>query len=321
MILEEQVKLLANIFKGRTDAFAIQRPDGSYICIKRPLTVNDYNDHVLGKTTLGIYLIHPENDTVNFTAIDLDSKDTSLLKRLIFAIRKSGLSDNQFLIEWSGSKGFHIFFLFEAPIPAKKGKALGDIIVKLAEVPDVEVFPKQITVGKGGFGNLIKLPLGIHRKSNKYSYFLTPDLKPTDILILEKISRITESKVDEITEEFDCRFDPVPTPQDNNQPHNNSNSLPCFSRMLQGVPEGCRDECAFHLGVHLKRQGFDKNMAINILFDWDDRNQPSLGKEIIKKKVEHVYNGQYGGYGCNNQKIKQFCSDRCPIRTYKKTGQ
>ena len=34
------------------------------------------------------------------------------------------------------------------------------------------MFPKQIKVVEGGFGNLVKLPLGVHRKTGQRSYFL-----------------------------------------------------------------------------------------------------------------------------------------------------
>lgn len=40
----------------------------------------------------------------------------------------------------------------------------------------VELFPKQNEVKPGDFGNLMKLPLGLHRKEGKWSTFLKPTL-------------------------------------------------------------------------------------------------------------------------------------------------
>ena len=42
----------------------------------------------------------------------------------------------------------------------------------------MEVFPKQTSVKKGGLGNLIKLPLGFHKRTGKRAVFLQPDGQP-----------------------------------------------------------------------------------------------------------------------------------------------
>ena len=42
----------------------------------------------------------------------------------------------------------------------------------------IEVFPKQDQIGENGFGNLVRLPLGIHPSSKRPSYFVDLDSDP-----------------------------------------------------------------------------------------------------------------------------------------------
>jgi len=53
-------------------------------------------------------------------------------------------------------------------------RALGRRIIEKAGTPEVELFPKQTDV-RGGFGNFVKLPLGLHQKERKWSRILDPD--------------------------------------------------------------------------------------------------------------------------------------------------
>ncbi len=78
-------------------------------------------------------------------------------------------------MEFSGNKGFHFWFLFESPVPAQQVKSLlqqmAQPLSKDLTAFDLEVFPKQDHLKGKGLGNLVKLPLGIHRLSRKPSFF------------------------------------------------------------------------------------------------------------------------------------------------------
>ena len=37
---------------------------------------------------------------------------------------------------------------------------------------EIEVFPKQDEVNEGGFGNLLRLPLGVHRRTGQEGFFV-----------------------------------------------------------------------------------------------------------------------------------------------------
>ena len=55
---------------------------------------------------------------------------------------------------------------------------------------DLEVFPKQDQLSGKGLGNLVKLPLGIHRKSGKPSFFMACEKQDIESQ-LDFLSRVT----------------------------------------------------------------------------------------------------------------------------------
>jgi hypothetical protein len=86
------------------------------------------------------------------------------------------------LLEDSGYKGRHLWIFLEAPEDAAVIRQFGGLFLRAhpLESPDLqaEFFPKQATTG-GGIGNLIKLPIGIHRRTGRRSRLLLPDGTPT----------------------------------------------------------------------------------------------------------------------------------------------
>ncbi len=122
-------------------------------------------EHLQGIHTIGTYAIR-ENDTCTFLATDFDGEgwkeDISAYK---LAARDLGVSVE---IERSRSgNGGHAWIFFSDPIPARMARQLGTIIVSRACAlkPAISLetfdrfFPNQDFLPKGGFGNLIALPL------------------------------------------------------------------------------------------------------------------------------------------------------------------
>lgn len=94
------------------------------------------------------------------------------------------------IVEDSGYKGRHFWFFLQKPVQVDVIFNLGKLLISFisVRVPSfmhVEFFPKQPSRDTPeGLGNLIKLPLGIHRKTMRRSVFLR-DEKP-----VEKISEL-----------------------------------------------------------------------------------------------------------------------------------
>jgi hypothetical protein len=95
-----------------------------------------------------------------------------LARRVRSLGRERGVSP---VIEFSGGKGYHFWFLFSRPVPAAAARRLltglaGAVSADLSAF-SLEVFPKQDRLSGKGLGNLVKLPLGVHRMSGRRSWF------------------------------------------------------------------------------------------------------------------------------------------------------
>jgi len=198
-ISNKDIEVYLNLFKGNENAFAKQWINGkgySPLRPERPINSNDISLHLSGRSTYGIYPIMQKN-FVNLIVFDIDlpkkfsevDEDTLLnnKKDLIPIVKKIhstiktilnnySFNDKCIIIENTGGRGYHIWFFLNSPISAKDARDFALLVLKEANV-QCEVFPKQNEKGK--YGNLVKLPLGIHRKYNKLSFFTEINNKRT----------------------------------------------------------------------------------------------------------------------------------------------
>jgi len=207
------------LFSGREDVHARQwfsprKGVGGYSPVDGPLTPRLVRQHLFGDETLGVYPIRLDGTCV-FFALDLDLTSSAIewarrgpgeaqeiRERLHSAIehgldtcRRLGLEP---LVEDSGYKGRHFWFFLERPERASHVHAVVKAVAAAIEddLPagiSIEVFPKQARRKGKGYGNLIKLPLGIHRRTGRRSWLLGPDLKPAarPFDLLRRAHRIT----------------------------------------------------------------------------------------------------------------------------------
>ena len=178
---------LTSGFQGRQDAYAIRsnqadgkgkypyRPARSPAGCDLPLETSVVERHITRQDRIGIYLFQPGTDSVRVGAFDLDdhngtsSWEDMLAKSdaLVKELDRRGLKGVRF--RSSGGNGIHVWVLFDAPVKANSLRGLMDGVlaaVDLREGADgglaagvCEIFPKQTKVAKGGYGNLIALPL------------------------------------------------------------------------------------------------------------------------------------------------------------------
>jgi hypothetical protein len=199
---QHQLVTFTSLFGGREGVYARQwvSPTGEsgYTPVEEPLSVRVAENHLLGNYTVGVYPVRLDN-TVNFIAFDLDVAKFAV-KRAITSERAwnslmskvhatacrlidlAAQHDIPLYLEDSGFKGRHAWIFLDTPVQAGVAKRFGETLAgQLSPMPTevtVEVFPKQASVRRGGLGNLIKLPLGIHRRTGKRALFVEPNGEP-----------------------------------------------------------------------------------------------------------------------------------------------
>jgi len=62
-----------------------------------------------------------------------------------------------------------------------------------------------------------------------------------------------------------------------------------ISRILNGVPEGERDESAIRLATWYRRQGKTEEETLELLLEWNKLNKPPLPDNVIQEKVKSAY--------------------------------
>jgi hypothetical protein len=191
------------LFAGREDAHARQwanpSGEGGYSPVHEPFTLAVARNHLLGSYTVGVYPIRLDG-TCTFFALDLDVDKAAIeqartqpafarqiradlrtqARRLLDVLRGLGFAP---LFEDSGYKGRHFWVFLEQPEAAEVLHQLGRQLLAwqsplLTRGLHLEFFPKQGRRDGKGLGNLIKLPLGIHRRTGRRAALLDDDGQP-----------------------------------------------------------------------------------------------------------------------------------------------
>lgn len=130
-----------------------------------PVSDEIIQDHLTGKHTIGVYPLLSD-ETCWFLAADFDKKTWQEdAGAFLDTCNRMGISA---ALERSRSgKGGHVWIFFDSPVSASLARKLGCSILtrtleeghKLSLDSYDRFFPNQDTLPKGGFGNLIALPL------------------------------------------------------------------------------------------------------------------------------------------------------------------
>jgi len=195
---------MLNLFQGRENVHARQWVDHigrtGYAPVKEPLNYNKMKNHLLGNYTIGVYQLNLENkvkfmafdiDAVKFTRNEMDDNPAFrevLMKELQKTVSQISaiLKENSipFYLEFSGYKGYHLWIFMDDFISASAARLFCQRVMQniaLTNTPvSVEIFPKQTKITPENMGSLIKIPLGIHQKTGKRSYFCNDSFSPVN---------------------------------------------------------------------------------------------------------------------------------------------
>lgn len=203
---------------------------------KLPVRLDDkyFYNHLAGKDELardviGLYPLLPENLCL-FLAIDFDAhapkaqttitsthandrksynhkENEALWKSDILAVHKtsSELNIPSYMEMSRSGNGGHLWFFFEDNISARLARNFGSAILKLTMQKRHSIsfesfdrmFPNQDEIPKGGYGNLIAVPLQGKAVKEGHSVFVDEDFKPFDDQwrFLSSIKKIDEKSI------------------------------------------------------------------------------------------------------------------------------
>ena len=153
----EQARLVADLFIGRSSDYALQLSTGRYRRVGLPISLEVVREHLRGSCTLGTYLLD-EHSACCFAVFDADQPDGLAV---LAAVRRRLAADGIPSYLEASRRGGHLWVFFEAPAPAWAARRW-----LLPYCPaGVEFYPKQDE--SAAVGSLIRVPLGIHRRSGQ----------------------------------------------------------------------------------------------------------------------------------------------------------
>lgn len=183
----ETLRAFTETFINRYDLYAIQRPDnGRYVCVRQPLTPKLIESHLLGEVTLGAYALNPDSEA-RWICLDADTRrEWAGLFQLAADLQRSKVTT---YLETS-RRGGHLW-LFTAPLPGAEARQFATQLLHEHGLETMELFPKQDEL-KTGPGSLVRLPLGIHRKSGRRYYCIDLAGKPLAPTIRAQLHLLTD---------------------------------------------------------------------------------------------------------------------------------
>ncbi len=208
----EKIALFRELFQGRTDVYPVRwesKTSGKAgyspacanewragVCIKPrgkcsdcghrlslPLTDSVIYDHLAGERTVGVYPLLAD-DSCHFLAVDFDKQDWREDAQA-FAKSCRALGVPAALEISRSTNGAHAWIFFSHKVDARDARRLGTALIShtCARTRQLQLesydrlFPNQDSMPKGGFGNLIALPLQKHARDKGGSVFVNDELQ------------------------------------------------------------------------------------------------------------------------------------------------
>ena len=357
---------LYDYFIANRQVYAEQTQLG-YNTIYKPINTPVIERMLKDKNSLLTYQFHNEN--VKWICFDFDikknvceseeyKKDKSKFHSLLFdtvskfcVYLKSIKID--FLLEFSGNRGFHIWIIFTDFVPANIARKVLEAIKNNCETIidnaniGLDEFPKsEYKNGKLGFG--VKLPLSLHKKSNSYAYFLTAkDTLISDNLYVDSLTdrfmeiqlkilnNYTPAVLSELLSKFDININLLPQNEPINhfikarKPSLNENvdlhtilgdikKFNILDSILSKYPEEAlneRDRTIIVGVLNRLQSNNDKKYGKKLLKDFFSK-LPNYQEKITEKKLE-----QLNLYPITCQYLQSICPNQsCPCQ-YKDNQQ
>lgn len=156
----------ASLFVHQWDAYAVQQRNGAYWRVAEPLTLEHLYAHLMGRWTLGTYLLDAHSCCAFAVFDNDDDEGVERLAALALELARLGIAT----VHEASRRGSHLWVHLAQVTPAALVRAW---LLPYAQDFGVELYPKQDVLRGGGSGSLIRLPLGVHRKSGGWYPFVS----------------------------------------------------------------------------------------------------------------------------------------------------
>ena len=229
-----KVQLFRRLFRGRDDIYPVRwinkagKPGYSPLCTNKwkpgvcklpvikcsacsyslyaPITDDIIRQHLRGEITAGVYPLLVDN-RCHFLAIDFDDADWREDARAVLQTCLDNALPTALEISRSG-EGAHLWLFFANATLARDARRLGAALIsatcartrQLALKSYDRLFPNQDSMPKGGFGNLIALPLQKEPRDLGRSVFVDANLQqlPNQWAFLENIRPLPQNLIETV---------------------------------------------------------------------------------------------------------------------------
>lgn len=287
---------MLDLFESNTKSHGVYRKSGAMHTEHSPVTIQDFRDHLNGKTGLGLAPINDLNGC-KWGVIDIDCHGEQKeidLQELYAAVEEAGYP---LMVCRSKSGGAHLYLFMQEMVDAKSMRANLRLMANRLNHPGVEVFPKQDNLDGDKLGNWINLPYFDAKETVRYCFAGKP-MNLTYFLETAEAMRVAPGALEGILL------------------GDHSEAPPCVQQMMTGqVPPGYRNEAMFGIAIYMKQAFPD---------DWRDKmrdvNTTALQKPLQSKEVETILGSvsrRTYKYRCQEEPCKSFCQAKvCLTRKY-----
>jgi hypothetical protein len=328
--IEEDVTVatLFHLFATRTDYCAAQDRSGKgYSKYRFKRGAEDVLMillvHLRGGNTFGFYQIYGD-DMLNWVCFDIDDHNAlrapeevkADVRKLLDVLKKYGIP---FLLEASGSPNSYHVWIFLEPTRTYNAYKFSRQIEAEARI-ECEVFPKQKGITKKKrYGNLVKVPLGINRKSRTRSQFLDPatfepylgEVPVPEYVGLREVPYCEHESKKKRLKEGTRGKSRIPLPH-----YTGGDLCPCMRGLLDDkIPLDGGDGHTMRVAIAAEARniGLPVEAAIDLFKDQGDFNQ-----DTTRRYVEDIYSRGYSRFSCKKLQdqcgllVSPYCST-CPV--------
>lgn len=314
---EREIDLTASslykVFVNREECFAQQFQDSAgkwgYQKILKLISREVIIDHIKGNKTIGVYEIGLDDDVI-WGCFDVDTHDggsgdeaRKKVHSIIDVLRIYGI---QFLLESSGTPGsYHVWVSFKRTKTYNAYHFMRQV-TREANVEGVEIWPKQQHLDKNGkYGNLVKMPICLHRKTGNRSVFVDADtFEPLEgrILVPGRVVLL----------ELPSPMKGMPKATKRKSVENSKLDYCMVCALKDKVPLEGAEGHMLRVAIAIKAQhcGMREQAAVELFKDQND-----FDPKYTRSKIREIWNRDYSPMSCETLRDKcgELVTRSCPF--------